>query len=298
MRKTTLLAVAMATVLGLASTEALATNYTLWIHGRSPSFTTAKGNYNSWAYWGSSATVAGVNKKSVNWGGEDATALTTNNTYVIRALDCFCTGANWCYIAAHSAGDLQIGYSLANSGSSTRYKKNATPDATGTCGNLTGSPTQVGWNIKWIESAGGAGGGSELANLASAVWADTPLTRQMTTTAARALYNHNTTSVMFNMLAGAKGTLYSGTLPGQDDEVIAYHSSGGVSVVGSFCNPGDSFCDGTLNTGTSGTSNGKTLWTNHNVIFRDTTEAYNHYTNGAWGGIVSVMLTSIVTYAI
>ena len=62
-------------VVAAVSSEASATNYSLWIHGRSPSFTTAKGNYTSWPYWGSSATAGGVNKKAVNWGGEDATSI-------------------------------------------------------------------------------------------------------------------------------------------------------------------------------------------------------------------------------
>ena len=38
------------------------------------------------------------------------------------------------------------------------------------------------------------------------------------------MYDHNQTrGKIFYMFAGAKGTLYSGILPGQDDEAIAYH---------------------------------------------------------------------------
>ena len=54
--------------------------------------------------------------------------------------------------------------------------------------------------------------------------------------------NHNsTTGKWFYMYAGASGTLYSFVLPGQDDEAIAYHSSGGVSGSSgaSFCNPSE-----------------------------------------------------------
>lgn len=46
------------------------------------------------------------------------------------------------------------------------------------------------------------------------------------------MYNHNNALMrrdLFYMFAGASGTLYSSILPGQDDEAIAYHSSGGVS---------------------------------------------------------------------
>jgi len=104
---------------------------------------------------------------------------------------------------------------------------------------------------------------------------------------------------VFYMFAGAKGTLYSGILPGQDDEAVAYHSSGGVSGSsgGSYCNPGDWFCDGTLSLGTAATSNGRAKWTNHTVSFRDDNESYNHYTSGNWGGVVSKVRADMELYA-
>ena len=71
------------------------------------------------------ATAAGVNKKAVNWNGTQR--ISVENYRVRDALDCFCTGANWCYIASHSAGNLQIGYALSLYGGSARYKKNAVP---------------------------------------------------------------------------------------------------------------------------------------------------------------------------
>ena len=279
----------------LVAPEASATNYSLWIHGRNGGSTQA-GNYADFSYWGSSSTAAGVNKKAVNWNG---TQKIGNQNYRIRdALDCFCTGSNWCYIAAHSAGDLQIGYALALYGGSTRYKKNAIPNSSGVCGNTDGS-TQVGWNIKWIDIASGAGGGSELAD--NGEWTTSePLVSDLVTTTARAMYNHNTTRAKwFYMFAGAKGTYYSGILPGQDDEAVAYHSTGGVSGSsgGSYCNPGDWFCGGTLNTGTNACSDGRAKWSYHTVELRDDNEAYDHYTRGAWGGIVAPVRSDMVTYA-
>ena len=116
---------------------------------------------------------------------------------------------------------------------------------------------------------------------------------------ARALYNHNSTQgKVFYMYAGAKGTLYSGLLPGQDDEAIAYHSSGGISGSGGagFCNPSDWLCND-LTLGTAAAEGGRAKWTNHNVVFRDTGEAYNHYNNNAWAGIVGRMRTDVVTNA-
>ena len=284
---------ATATAALLVAPEASATNYTLWIHGKNGGGT-QRGNYADFSNWGPTTAAAGVNKKAVNWDGRQK--ISVENFRIRDALDCFCTGTNWCYIAVHSAGDLQIGYTLSMYGGSARYKKNAVPNSTGVCGNTDGT-TQVGWNIKWVDVASGAGGGSELAD--NGEWATSDaIVGDLVTSTARAMFNHNTTrSVWFNMFAGAKGTAYSGILSGQDDEAVAYHSTGGVSVKGGFCNPGDWFCDGTLNTGTAATSNGKAKWSYHTVKFRDDGEAHNHYQNGNWENIVGVVRADVATYA-
>jgi hypothetical protein len=277
----------------LVAPEASATNYSLWIHGKNGGGT-QRGNYADFSNWGPSTVSAGVNKKAVNWDGRQR--ISVENFRVRDALDCFCTGSNWCYIAVHSAGDLQIGYALSLYGGSTRYKKNAVPSSTGVCGNTDGT-TQVGWNIKWVDVASGAGGGSELAD--NGEWATSdPIVGDLVTSTARSMYNHNTTRAKyFYMFAAAKGTMYSGILDGQDDEAVAYHSTGGVSAKGGFCNPGDWFCDGTLNTGTSATSNGVAKWSYHTVQFRDDGEAHNHYQNGNWENIVGVVRADMASYA-
>lgn len=279
-------------LVGLAS-GVYATNYSLWVNGRSNS--AQAGNYADFTYWGPSSTSAGVNKISVNWDGYNRVA---DQNYRIRnALDCYCTGSNWCYIAAHSAGDLQIGYALSLYGGTTRTIQNASPNSSGVCSATNGS-TQTGWNIKWVDVAGGAGGGSELANIGSWAVSD-PLTSDLKTSTARAMYDHSQTrSSWFYMFAGASGTFYSALLPGQDDEAVAYHSSGGVSGSGgaSFCNPSDWFCND-LATGTTANEGGTAKWSYHSVTFRDDSESYNHYTNGSWGGIVSKVRTDMATYA-
>ncbi|WP_375767874.1 hypothetical protein NR798_40335 [Archangium gephyra] len=284
---------ATATAALLVAPEASATNYSLWIHGKNGGGT-QRGNYADFSNWGPSTVSAGVNKKAVNWDGRQK--ISVENFRIRDALDCFCTGTNWCYIAVHSAGDLQIGYALSMYGGSARYKKNAVPNSTGVCGNTDGT-TQVGWNIKWVDVASGAGGGSELAD--NGEWATSdPIVGDLVTSTARGMFNHNTTrSAWFYMFAGAKGTAYSGILSGQDDEAVAYHSTGGVSVKGGFCNPGDWFCDGTLNTGTAATSNGKAKWSYHTVSFRDDGENHNHYQNGNWENIVGVVRADMATYA-
>ena len=276
--------------------SASAANYTLWINGRTGGGTV--GDYDSWTYWGPSGVDAGVNKKSVNWDGRGSIA--SQSPRIRDALDCFCTGANWCYIATHSAGDLLIGYTLANYGGSTRTIRNAVANANGVCAAAGGSggATQTGWNIKWVAAAAGSGGGSELADIGAGTTSE-PLVQDLKVSTARAMYNHHDTrGVGFWMYAGARGTLYSGVLPGQDDEVEAYHSAGGVSGRSgrALCNPGDWFCDD-LTLGNAPNQGGSTKWNNHSVAFRDDGENHDHYTDGSWGGIVGVMRAAVAVNA-
>jgi hypothetical protein len=124
--------------------------------------------------------------------------------------------------------------------------------------------------------------------------------QDLKTTTARAMYDHNNTrNVMFYMYAASKGTFYSGILPGQDDEAVAYHSTGGVSGSsgGSYCNPSDWFCND-LTLGTAAAEGGRAKWSNHSVAFRDDGEAYNHYSNGNWQGIVGVVRNAVVNSAL
>lgn len=275
---------AAAAIGALVAAGVQATNYSIWINGRTGGG--QLGNHNDFSYFGPGTVNAGVNKKSANWDGYNRIA--DQNHLVRDALDCYCTGPNWCYIAAHSAGNLQIGYALDFFGGSARSVKNAVPNLQGVCSN-TGA-TQTGWNIKWVNVAAGAGGGSELANAGE--WAlSEPLVSDLKTSTARALYNHNNTRALtFNMFAAAKGTLYSFLLPGQDDEVVAYHSSGGVSgnSGSSYCNPSDWFCND-LTLGTAANQGGRAKWANHSVKFRDDREAVNHYNQGIWAGIVGIV---------
>ncbi|WP_232540247.1 hypothetical protein [Azohydromonas aeria] len=264
----------------LTGLSASATNYTLWIHGRKGGG--APGNYKDFAYWGPASANGGVNKKAVNWDGRSRIA--TQASRLRDALDCFCTGPNWCYVAAHSAGNLMIGYVLDLYGGSARYRKTPVPRADGQCANSDGR-TQAGWNIKWVGVAAGAAGGSEVADMGS----EFPLDHDLKTVTARSLYNHNNTrGAMFYMFAGASGGLLSWLLPGQDDMWVSYHSSGGVagSSGGSFCNPADWFCDD-LTLGKLPTQNGRAKWTNHSVLLRDDGEIYNHGPGNNWAGIVA-----------
>ena len=277
----------------LAAGVAGATNYSLWIHGRTGGG--AIGNYNDFTYFGPNTTPAGVNKKAVNWDGRSGVA---EQSGIIRnALDCFCTGNNWCYIAVHSAGDMLVGYTLANFGASTRQVTNAQPNASGVC--TAGAGSQTGWNIKWVRVAAGSAGGSELADIGAWTTSE-PMVQQHKVATARALYNHNDTkNVWFYRYAAAAGALYSFALPGQDDEVVAYHSSGGVSGSGgsSFCNPGDWFCND-LTLGSGPNQGGRAKWSFHSVVFRDDGEDYGHYTRQNWSGITSLVRRDMEAMAV
>ena len=269
----------------LAAGVAGATNYSLWVNGRTGGG--AIGNYNDFRYFGPNETAAGVNKKSVNWDGRSEVG--SQSGIIRNALDCFCTGQNWCYVAVHSAGELLVGYTLANYGGSMRPVTNAQPNAAGAC-RAGSSATQTGWNIRWVRTAAGSAGGSELADIGAWTTSE-PLANQQRVSTSRALYNHNETgNVWFYRYAGAAGTLYSWALPGQDDEVVAYHSSGGASGSGgtTLCNPGDWFCND-LTYGSGPNQGGRAKWNFHSVVFRDDGEDYGHYTRGNWGGITSLV---------
>jgi hypothetical protein len=269
-----------------AASMAQATNYTLWINGRNGDGVV--GRYDDFRYFGPASVAAGINKRSANWDGYNSIATQSGN--IRNALDCFCTGTNWCYIATHSAGDLMIGYTLAQYGGSQRPVSNpSTAASTGVCA-AAGTQVQTGWNIKWVRSAAGSAGGSELADVGRWTTGE-PLAHEHKVTRARAMYNHNDTrNVWFYMYAGAEGGLASAVLPGQDDDVVAYHSSGGVSGASgaSYCNPRDWFCrDLTLGAGAN--EGGTPKWNNHSVVFRDDREKYGHYIRGNWQGVTAVL---------
>ena len=275
------------------SSQAGATNYSLWINGRGGGG--VAGHYDDWSYWGPSRFNAGVNKKAVNWDGYNSIA--SQNGKVREALDCFCTGSNWCYIATFSAGDPMMGYTLANYGGSTRKIKSPWPNPDGVCAD-SGTGSQNGWNIHWVRAAAGAAGGTELSD--GGAWTTgEPLVRDLRTTTARGMYNHNDTrGLMFYMYAGSRGTAYSFLLPGQDDEVIAYHSSGAVSGTsgGAYCNPSDRWCND-LTMGNAVNEGGWPKWNKHVVQYRDDTEYFKHYLNGNWEGITMPMRADMEAFA-
>lgn len=315
--KTQLKHFAAAALLMTTAGAALAETHSLWINGMSTSNAGKEGQYDNFSYWGPSpkGTEAGPNPKAVNWNGLSTVGAT--NRHIRAALDKFCTGRNFCHVAAHSAGNLQIGYALANFGGSPRaiHSRNSQGVYAPSGG------TQVGWNIRSVKVAGGAAGGSEAAGLlsqstqvADAVLAtlfpgeipsaqtllDLVILGELVPATARSLYDHNVTAgVPFHMYAGAKHSPHTRLLLlGEDDNLVAYHSSGGVagSSARALCNSRDAFC-GELTIGSGPNKNsswpyivkGGEKWNDHSVITRDDAGTLPHGSGQGpkvWGGII------------
>ena len=257
--------------------SAIGTTTTLYIHGRNPG-----GLPVGWSYW--LKQRPGINAVPVNWSGTDPIAQT--NATIRHALDTYCTGNNWCYVACHSAGCAQIGYAMA------QY---------GTTGGVDS------WNIYWIAAAGSAEGGSELADLGKFFGGPLPLDADLQTTVMRQMYNHDSTNgVIHWMFAGsgysdadpelnADGAL----LPGDDDLAVAYHSSCGVnntawSGTSFWCNSTDLFCSGDrLDLGMH-----SYLWQDHVIQYLDTGGLYSHFIADSNEGICSRMFAYVAQNAL
>ena len=279
----------------LAAPQAQATNYTLWIHGKNGGGTQI-GNYADFSYWGPASAAAGVNKKAVNWDGSPEASAARTPTSATR----------WTASAPAPTGATSPCTARVTCRSATRCRSTAAPRAT----RRTPPPTPAACAATRTAPRRRAGTSSgwtwPRARAAAASWPTTvtgplsePIVGDLVTTTARAMYNHNTTrSMWFYMFAGAKGTLYSGILPGQDDEAVAYHSTGGVSgsAGGAYCNPGDWFCND-LTTGSGACEGNHAKWSFHTVDFRDDGEEYTHSGNGNWEGIVSKVRADVATYA-
>ena len=143
----------------------------------------------------------------------DVKAVQTNNSGLSDAsftlgiyLDQCCTGSNLCYVLNYSGGDNVVGHRLANS--STNY------------------------NINWVGTSAGAGGGSELSgNFLSDIFGPCDYSSHLGTSEARNSYNHNDTNgeTVYH-IGGHDGWWYSSwLLPGEDDGAVAFHSAGAVT---------------------------------------------------------------------
>jgi hypothetical protein len=254
--------ISLSLALGLvfAAQPAFAGTYTLYVHGRTAGTTgcnVSQPTPSGWSYWGGQVRP-GVNPVPVNY---DGTAhISVSNPTVRSYLDAYCSGANSCYVACHSAGCAQIGYALDLYGANAR------------------------WNVIWIDAAGSAEGGTELSDYLS--WASCDaLGGDLKTGTVRAMYNHSDLRGVWEYLfAGAKGAIYSFALSGDDDGVVPFHSAGGMSKTGRWCVSGSFLCT-TLPDGSSG------KYGYHSLEYRDDAEAYDH------SGIKDRLYSDLAAYA-
>jgi hypothetical protein len=202
----------------LAAAPAHATNYSIYLHGFT-GLSSCGQTPSGWCYW-NNTQQPGINPIAVNYNGTQH--LSQSSPAVKSVLDSKCMGSNWCYIAAHSMGDAMIGYLEA------LYPGR--------------------WNIYWVDAAGGAPGGSELANAVD--WANSAVQSltgygygaisDLTTGTMRGLYNHDAlgdsiSGAVYTFVGGDWATYDNGFFPGGgNDIVVAYHSSAHWRNIGGY----------------------------------------------------------------
>ncbi|PJZ71461.1 hypothetical protein CH373_02915 [Leptospira perolatii] len=200
-----------------------AQTYTIFIHGKSDLNHSGIGTQDVNNYWGSAPDSVSGAKIFI---GYDGTSDPRNygperaQTNITSGLTTYCTGANSCKIACHSAGCYAIEYWFAN---------------------LGGTVASRGYNLTKVTALASASGGSELASALNAVtfgFGGSAMDQSLIVSTARGAYNHNNGSgVTIYQVPGSKGLFgASAILPGEDDFAVAYHSScaynqaGGLNV--------------------------------------------------------------------
>jgi len=289
MRNAIVVAAAFAATLStLAVTkDAHATNYSLWIHGRDSAGTPSGFSYWSHSGWANGGVQAGVNAVAVNYDGTQHIANT--NSVIVNALNTYCTGANSCYIACHSAGCPQLAYAYA-------YHKGA-------------------WNVIWVLAGGDAEGGSELANAGS--WlTGLAIDSDLHTSTMRGMMNHDIVGDdiegwMYSYMGGDWSSLTNLFFPcnssflgiwyswAANDSVIAFHSSGRYRNSGGYQSDGD--------TNYQGTGGNGTWWDWTDALWVDANNGVaGHCINGGFlgscqegtsGGVMGVVSGTMAGYA-
>ncbi len=234
---------------------ATATNYAIFIHGRTPQNCSRTDTDNN--YWGTSSNIgAAWTKRFVNYDGTidpRGTGSCTGRTKLRATLNTYCGTGNTCRIICHSMGCLTTDY-LAFIDPTFWSSK----------------------NISWSLHITGASGGSELANVGTWItgWsADSALK----TGTARS-WNHNSTlgagREAYHL--GANCPWYFVTcpqqavLPGYDDGVISPHTSCGHNSTA-----GNNNCLDSVN------------WTQHRIL----NGAYYTGCKDGWDGPTNLLYT-------
>ena len=148
------------------------------------------------------ANISGFTSVDVLTSQNAGNGTQTASSDLVGYLNQYCTGNNTCKIMNYSNGDNVIGYTFANSSTN--------------------------WNIEYVTSTAGAGGGSEISIdswIAEGI-GGCELARHLGVSETRNLYNHYDTPVTTYHIAGLSGGLQSFMLPGEDDGAVAFHSAG------------------------------------------------------------------------
>lgn len=199
----------------------------VYVHGRDPGNTRAKGYTQDYGYWMDSgvnlatANTDGKARQAFNWDG--SSRIVTNNTVVSQFYNGLPTGS---VVRCHSAGCLLAARAIYLYG-----------------GN----------KFHHVVAGSSAEGGSELAS----IYQPEPLTNDLIVSAARS-FSHNTTVSTFHgggsksepFGTGTWGSFFgaaltSPTLSGEDDGAVAFHSTLGKANSGTWCNDDSKWWDPT-----------------------------------------------------
>ncbi len=201
----------VAVVGALASSEAVAGQYILYLHGRS-----SQG-------WGRpTAAVSGWTNVTLSYDGNARLANASVSGVIRQTVRTYCSADNACVIACHSAGCLRTLYAVEQ----LRAEK-------------------VPLNLLFVEAAASAAGGTRLAELSTNLFGDQPIDEDIRRDSARATtgwgYIQGTMppSVMYH-LAGRKDScvwFVCGNWalpPGSCDGLVCMDSAGGAARAGEF----------------------------------------------------------------
>ena len=207
MKLATAVAVFLASVINLQ-----ATNYVIFVHGRSGN-NCGLGTTDVNSYWGTAKNInTSLTKIFVGYDGASDPRTSGScraQTQIYTAMERYCKGTNRCKVICHSAGCYATEYFI--------------------------SKRVMAYNVDWVMASASAAGGSELANMA--FWATGGMDAALKTGNARPSYNHNNMQgIGIWAIAGYKGGLQSGFLPGEDDGAVAFHSACGCNSTGSYSN--------------------------------------------------------------
>jgi hypothetical protein len=258
---------------------ASATNYNLWVHGRTSqnagiTLAQSKASYQNFTYWNGDNGVSvatGSNKVAVNWDAQNHISVAV--PLMSAALDQYCLSGsgNSCFIECHSAGCALIGQTEAI------------------------YPGR--WSIINVRMAGSADGGSELANVGKWLtgWG---IDSDLSTGTMRNMYNHDAvgdhiaggvlaymggdwssaTNTFFPCNSSFLGVCYSWAA---NDSVVAFHSSGRFRSTNGAQSDSNTMSEPTINNLAQYSSAGNGSWWDYtSSIFVDAND-------GHWGHCVA-----------